>query len=103
MGIGITSNNVVPLQGSSWEDLFGIDVDGLTNATRANFLVQVLGNDLHTFVKVLYLGASALTLSEFADFPKGSIIYQVGLTAPQITYKVAAAGTSTWKYAAVNT
>jgi hypothetical protein len=102
MGIGITSNNVVPLQGSSWEDLLGIDVDDCTNITRANFFVQIKGNDLYWWVEALYIGSGALTTSQLQDFPKGSIIHAVGLATPAIYYKVAVAGTNTWKYNAIN-
>ena len=103
MGIGITANNVVPLQGSSWEDLLGIDVDDLTNITRANFFVELLGNDQYFYVKAVYTGSGAITTSQLADFPLGSIIHAIGLAAPRLYYKTAAAGTNTWKYQAINT
>ena len=108
MGIGITNNNFVPLQGSSWEDLFGIDVDGLTSITRANFGVLLLGNDQFTVAECWYTGAGDITLSELANLPLGSVIHVSKQAAgtpstPYIAYKVAAAGTSTWKYQAVNT
>lgn len=103
MPIGNVSNNLVPVQGSSWEDLLGIDLDTTTNATRANFAAMLVENDKVKFVEAWYTGSGALTTSEFASFPKGSIIHAVGLSAPAIYYKVAAAGTDTWKYQAVNT
>lgn len=108
MGIGITSNNLVELQGSSWEDLFGIDVDGLTNITRSNFFVHILGNDLITVAECWYIGAADITLSELANLPLGSVIHVSKQAAgtpstPYIAYKVAAKGTATWKYTAVNT
>jgi len=111
MGIGITANNAVPLQGSSWEDLFGIDVDSLTNITRANFFVEVIGNDQHTWIEALYIGTvglSTATLTELIDLPKGSIIHapvQASGTPSTgtIFYKTGVAGTDTWKYDAINT
>lgn len=100
---GIVSNNLVPQQGSSWEDLLGINLNATTNATRDNFFAQLIGNDKTFFVLAFYIGSGALTLSEFANFPKGSVIFASGLSTPVIYYKVAAAGTSTWKYQAINT
>lgn len=110
MGIGITANNVVNLQGSSWEDLFGIDVDDLTTFTRANLLVELLGNDQHTWVECIYLGAvlADADLTELIDLPKGSIIHCVGASSGDIgttclQYKTGLAGVDTWKYTAVAT
>jgi hypothetical protein len=106
MPIGIVSNNAVPLQGSSWEDLFTIDVDALTHITRANFFVEVIGNDKHTWAECLYTGTDDLTthLAELANFPKGSIIHApVHDTSGRIIYKTAVAGTSGWKYDVVLT
>lgn len=108
MGIGITANNVVTLQGSSWEDLFGIDVDSLTNITRNNFFVEIKGNDQYTWCECYYHGTADITLSELGDLPKGSIIHvfvQADGTPSTgyIAYKTAAAGTATFKYQAVAT
>lgn len=106
MPIGIVSNNAVPLQGSSWEDLFGIDVDSLTVGSRADFFVEVIGNDKYTWVEALYIGTGDLTsnLAELANFPKGSIIHApTHDTSGRIIYKTAAAGTDGWKYDAVAT
>ena len=97
---GIKSKNLVEQQGTSWEDLYQIDVDSLTNATRANFFVQLIGNDKATFARCIYTGADALTIAEFNNLPIGSVIHAVGLTAPAIYYKKAA---TTWVYTAVNT
>lgn len=97
------ANNVILIDGVSWEDLLKIDAGALTNATRSNFFVEIKGNDKHTYVEAVYTGSGALTTSEFQNFPLGSIIHAVGLSAPAIYYKVAAAGTDTWKYQAVNT
>lgn len=106
MAIGIVSNNVQSLQGSSWEDLFSIDVDGLTVGTRANLFVEVKGNDKHTWAECLYTGTGDLTtnLAEFANLPLGSIIHcPLHSTSGRMIYKIAAAGTSTWKYQAIAT
>ena len=84
----------------SWEDEYAIDGGALTNATRANFKVLKL-NDAAPLC--FYTGSGALTLSEFANLPKDSVIFATGLAAPNIYFKVAAAGTSTWKSQAVNT
>lgn len=106
MPIGIVSNNVQSLQGSSWEDLFTIDVDALTVGTRANLFFEVKGNDKHTWAEGLFIGTGDLTsnLAELANLPLGSIIHcPVHATSGRIIYKVAAAGTSTWKFTAIAT
>lgn len=100
---GIKAQNAIVQQGTSWEDLYGIDAGALTNLTRANFFVEIKGNDQYTWVECLYTGSGAITTSELASLPKGSIIHAVGLATPAIYYKTAAAGTNTWKYQAVNT
>ena len=103
MATGIKSNNVIQVDGVSWEDRFAINAGSLTNATRANFHVQILGCDGFEIAVAYYTGSGALTTSEFANFPLGSIIHAVGLTSPAIYYKIAAAGTDTWKYQVVAT
>lgn len=108
MGIGITSNNAVLQQGSSWEDLFGIDVDGLTNITRENFFVKIFGNDKKTWAECLYVGTADITLSELANLPQDSVIIATRQAAgsPSSAYiavKTAAAGTATFKYQAIAT
>ena len=108
MGIGITSQNLVQQQGSSWEDLFGIDVDLLTNITRSNFFVHILGNDLITVAECWYTGTADITLSELGNLPQFSVIHVFlqGAGTPStgyIAYKTAAKGTATFKYQAVNT
>lgn len=103
MATGLKSNNVIQVDGVSWEDRFAIDAGALTSATRANFKVQVLGCDGFEIAVAYYSGDGALTTSELANFPKGSIIHAYGLATPAIYYKVAAAGTDTWKYQAINT
>lgn len=75
---GIKSQNLVQQQGTSWEDLFGIDVDRLTNATRDNFFVYLLGNDRKSGIAIcFYTGSGALTLSEFNNLPVGTVIFDV--------------------------
>lgn len=103
MATGLKSNNVIQVDGVSWEDRFAIDAGGLTNATRANFKVQILGCDGFEIAVAYYSGSGALTTSEFANLPKGSIIHAYGLATPAIYYKTAAAGTDGFKYQAVNT
>jgi len=100
---GLKSNNVIQVDGVSWEDRFAIDAGALTNATRANFKVQILGTDDFEIAVAYYTGSGALTTAEFQNFPLGSIIHACGLSAPAIYYKIAAAGTNTWKYTAINT
>lgn len=108
MGIGITSNNLVVDQGSSWEDLFGIDVDTLTNITRANFQVMVLGTDLKTIAFCIYSGTADITLSELGNLPQDSVIIATRQAAgtPATAYiavKTAAKGTATFKFQAIAT
>ena len=108
MGIGITSNNLVPNQGSSWEDLFEIDVDSLTNITRSNFFVQILGNDKKTIAFCFYTGTADITLSELGNLPQDSVIIATRQAAgtPSSAYiavKTAAKGTATFKFTAIAT
>lgn len=103
MATGLKSNNVIQVDGVSWEDRFAIDGGGLTNATRANFKVQILGTDGFEVAICWYSGSGALTLSELANLPIGSIIHAFGLSTPAIYYKTAAAGTGTFKYQSINT
>ena len=98
---GIKSNNAISYESqTSWEDLFQIDGGGLTNATRANFHVEVKGDDRYRWVECLYMGTGALTNSEFNNFPIGSTIRQPKITTPVLLLKT---GATTWKYQAINT
>ena len=102
--MSVKQNNIKPGDGVSWEDLYSIDAGGLTNATRSNFFVEikVLPNG-DTIPVAHYLGSGALTLSEFANFPKGGQIWATQLSTAYVYIKKAAAGTSTWKSQAINT
>lgn len=100
MATGPKANNMVLIDGVSWEDRYGIDADGLTNATRANFKVVRFGGEGDELVIVLYTGSGALTTSEFNNFPTGTVILAVGLGTPALYFKT---GATTWKYQSVNT
>jgi len=98
--MSLKANNLtIGQSGYSWEDLYNIDADNLTNATRDNFKVLPLGDIAVCF----YTGTGALTLSDFANLPNGSIIFATNLTAAALYVKKAAAGTATFKYVAINT
>ncbi len=105
MATGLKANNVIQGDGVSWEDHYGIDADLLTNATRANFLVErkINPNGGPDFADCKYLGSGALTTSQFANFPAGSTIQAFGLATPALYFKTGAVGVDTWKYQAVNT
>lgn len=100
----VKQNNIKPGDGVSWEDAYDIDATGLTNASRTNFFVErkILPNG-DEIANAEYLGTGALTLSEFANFPKGSKIWATQLSTAYLYIKKAAAGTSTWKSVAINT
>lgn len=101
MATGLKANNIISHDaGTSWEDRFQIDGGGLTNATRANFFVQILGNDEYEYCECLYTGSGALTLSEFNNFPIGTRIFAPAISTPSVYMKTAA---TTWKLQAINT
>jgi len=101
MATGIKANNAISYETqTSWEDLYQIDAGALTNATRANFFVELNGNDEYNWVECLYTGTGALTNSEFDNFPIGSTILQPAITTPVLLLKT---GATSWKYTAVNT
>ena len=101
MATGPKANNAISHETqTSWEDLYQIDAGGLTNATRANFFVELKGNDQYRWVEALYTGTGALTNAEFNNFPIGSTIRQPAITTPVLLLKT---GAATWKYQAVNT
>ena len=87
---------------TSWEDLYQIDAEGLTNATAANFKVLPLGMDDKTpdIAFCFYFGSGALTTSEFNNLPIGSVIWCPAITTAAVYLKTAA---TTWKYQAINT
>ena len=93
------ARNLVEQQGTSWEGLFGIDAGGLTNATRDNFNVHIIGNTQKSAIAVcFYTGSAALTLSEFDALPIGSIIFD--MQAFKLHLHTAA---TTWKSSAAAT
>lgn len=87
MATGIKANNVITVDGVSWEDRFNINAGSLTNATRDNFFVEIKGNDKHEYAYCLYLGTGALTTSEFNNLPQGSVIVAPNITTPTIYIK----------------
>ena len=98
MATGTKANNVCPGNPAySWEDLYNIDAGALTNATRDNFKVFVLDNAPPI---CFYTGSGALTTSQFANLPLGSIIF--GTIIQKVYFKQTDA-TDSFKYAAVTT
>ncbi len=98
MATGLKANNVCPGNPAySWEDLYAINGGSLTNATRENFKVLVLDNAPPI---CFYSGSGALTTSEFASLPLGSIIF--GIIIQKIYFKQTD-NTDSWKYASVTT
>lgn len=96
MAAGKKQNNAIVSQGqTSWEDLFGINAGGLTNATRATLKVAIITNDNGNIAQVWYTGSAALTLSEYNALPVGSMIFD--FQAYKTHYKTAA---TTWKSSA---
>jgi len=101
MATGLKQNNIKPADGLSWEDLYGINAGSLTNATRANFFVEVKQlPDGNTIAECLYKGSGALTISELNSLPIGSRIFCTATTNPKVYLKTAA---TTWKYQDINT
>ena len=100
MATGLKANNLIPVDGVSWEDRYQIDAGGLTNATRANFFVSSKKNTEYEFVEALYTGTGALTDAEFNNFPIGSTILQPAITTAVLLLKT---GATSWKYQAINT
>lgn len=96
MASGIKKNPLTINHGASWMDKWAI-----TSGT--------------TYLEVLELGAgnvtrllcwyrdpsTAITLTNYANFPKGTVIYDE--QAYKVHIKVAAEGTSTWKSSAAMT
>lgn len=100
---GLKSNNVLIQDGASWEDIFDINVSELTYITRANFLVQIKGNEQYRWVEAMYTGTDALDTdlgSALDNLPNGSIIWAPLITTAAVYVKTAS---STWKYQAINT
>jgi hypothetical protein len=84
----LPANNLsASVVGASWENLYDIDADGLTNATRDNFFVLPLGNDKTRIALCFYLGTGALTTSEFNNLPQGSVIVAPNIGTPTIYIK----------------
>lgn len=103
MATGLKGGNISAFdQGTSWEDLYQIDADSLTNATRANFKVLPLAvQDKQPDIAMCwYFGSGALTTSEFNNLPIGSVIWAPAITTPSVYMKTAA---TTWKLQAINT
>lgn len=96
MAAGKKQNNATFSQNqTSWEDKWGINAGGLTNATRATLKVGILSNEDGDVAHVVYTGSAALTLSEFNSLPVGSVI--LDFQAYKTHYKTAA---TTWKSSA---
>ena len=92
MTTGLKAQTLGHMHGVSWEDLFAIDAGGLTNATRANFQVEILVGNGVTRANCFYSGSGALTLAEFNTLPIGSTILAYGLTTRTL-YVLGAAAT----------
>jgi len=101
------ANNIVSEGlGLSWENLYGIDGGGLTNATRTNFLVEVKNHKDFpdgSLAECEYFGTGALTLTELANLPQGSRIWCSQLTTAAVYIKTARKGTGTFKYQTIDT
>lgn len=85
---GKKANNLTLANPSySFEDLFSINAGSLTNATRDNFQVLVLNNNI---ALCFYSGTGALTLSQFNSLPVNSVIFAGAIAAPGIYIKISA-------------
>ena len=100
MATGIKANNVITEDGESFEDRYAINLGTTTNATRDNFFAELKGSRRYQFVDALYIGSSALTLSEFNNLPIGSRIWAPAIATPSVYLKTAA---TTFKLQAINT
>jgi hypothetical protein len=84
--------NLAVNENQGWMDRFGITLH------TDDLEVLVLGANNNTRVIAWYNGSGAITLSDYANLPLGSIIFD--LQAHTTVEKAAAAGTSTWKTSA---
>lgn len=82
-------------------DSYGITID-----VSGFVFLQISGEVKYATSKnppviLINLSGSAITPSDFANLPYGSVIHDIA--GNKIYYKVAVEGTSTWKYGAVAT
>jgi len=85
-----------------------LDVFSITTGKNDLYILKLGTRDQSTselgdkhFVIAIYIGSSAITLSNYAGLPLGSVIFDA--QAYKTHYKVAASGTSTWKSSAAAT
>ncbi len=98
MSTGVKYNNAVVNEGASWQDRYGV---ALATASLMRTVVT-LGADGNETVVAWYNSATAFSTSAAAacaNFPLGSIVYDI--QGQKQYMKIAAAGTSTWKYGAI--
>jgi hypothetical protein len=87
--------NLAPNENQGWMDRFNITLH------TDDLEVFVIGANGITKCLCWYKGSGAITLSDYANLPLGSIIFDE--QAHTTIEKAAAAGTSTWKTSAART
>jgi hypothetical protein len=85
-----SKNNLTSVPGTSWADLYGISA-----AKQAGLEAEVKNGNGCTYVEGRWTGAGAITLSNYNNFPIGSII--LDFQAFKTHYKT---GATTWKSSA---
>ena len=85
----------------SLSDAFGITVD-VSGIIFLNVSGEVkYSGDKVPPVILINVGGAAITPSDYANLPYGSVIHDI--YGEKMYYKKAASGTSTWKYGAIAT
>ena len=101
MTAGNKAGNIsIPVIGTSWEDIYQINISGgsLTNITKSNFFVLPLsmpaeyGTGVAPAI-IIYLGTGAITTTEIDNFPEGTVLIAPNIGTPTIYIKES---TTTW-------
>jgi len=87
MGAGLKQNYGRQVDSGSWQDDFGIakaaaESLGVVSANKVRNSDGVSAPNVA--VTILYLGTGALTLTDFAGFPIGTVIIAAKITTPTI-------------------
>lgn len=101
MSTGNKAGNIsIPVIGTSWEDIYQINISGgaLTNITKSNFFVLPLSMPAEygggvAPALIIYLGTGAITTTEIDNFPEGTILVAPNIGTPTIYIKES---TTTW-------
>jgi hypothetical protein len=103
MATGTKRNNLAIIDGTSFQDTYNTIPDLLTAAFAANLSVLRLKDENGEKAICWYYGTSAIaaTLLAMAQFPKGTIVFD--LQAHTTVEKTGVSGTSAWATSAART